>query len=109
MGISQALNTALSGLNATQTGMSLIAANVANAQTPGYVRKTLKLTTSVAGGAGVSVRGGGVNRELDTYVQSHPRTEPSGGAYADLRSSFYQQLQSIYGDPRSDTSLQSVY
>nr|MBA2400846.1 hypothetical protein [Bradyrhizobium sp.] len=43
MSISQALNTASSGLRATQAGLSLIASNVANAQTPGYVRKTLQL------------------------------------------------------------------
>src|SRR6185369_10392665 len=109
MSITQALNTALSGLKATQAGMSLIASNVANAQTPGYVRKTLDVASSTAGDAGSSVRVVGINRELDKYVQSQLRTETSGGAYADLRANFYSQLQGIYGDPSSSTSLESVF
>ena len=52
MSLSQALNTSLSGLRATQTGMSLISSNIANAQTPGYVRKSLiQETTGVGDGA----------------------------------------------------------
>ena len=37
------------------------------------------------------------------------RSESSGGAYADLRSNFYQQLQQVYGQPGSNTSLDSVF
>jgi flagellar hook-associated protein 1 FlgK len=109
MSITQALNTSLSGLKATQAGMSLIASNVANAQTPGYVRKTLDVASTTAGDAGSSVRVVGVNRELDLYVQSQLRTETSGGAYADLRANFYSQLQAVYGDPSSSASLESVF
>jgi flagellar hook-associated protein 1 FlgK len=109
MSITQTLNTALSGLKATQAGMSLIASNVANAQTPGYVRKTLNVASSTAGDAGSSVRVVGVNRELDKYIQSQLRTETSGGAYADSRANFYSQLQGIYGDPNSSVSLESVF
>lgn len=109
MSISQALATSLSGLRTTQAGMSLIAANVANAQTPGYIRKSLDLAQTTSGIDGSSVRVVGVNRELDQYLQQQLRVETAGGAYADLRSNFYQQLQGIYGDPNSDTSLESVF
>ena len=44
MSLTQALSTALSGLTVTQTSMSLVAGNVANAQTPGYERKTPSIT-----------------------------------------------------------------
>jgi flagellar hook-associated protein 1 FlgK len=108
MSITQALNTSLSGLRATQAGLQLIAANVANAQTPGYVRKSVGLVTSTAGD-GASVRVGTVNRELDQYLQRQLRTESAGGAYADLRSSFYQQLQGLYGAPGSDSALETVF
>ena len=40
MSLTQALATSLSGLNATQTNLSVVAGNVANAQTPGYVALT---------------------------------------------------------------------
>ena len=96
-------------MHATQAGLSLVASNVANAQTPGYVRKSLSLETVVAGDAGSSVHVAAVNRELDKYIQNQLRTESSGGAYTDLRSQFYTRLQSIYGDPNGDSSLESVF
>jgi len=40
MSLTQALNTALAGLNATQASLSVISGNVANSSTPGYVEKT---------------------------------------------------------------------
>lgn len=109
MGLSQALATAISGLRTTQAGMSIVAANVANAQTPGYVRKTLTQVTTAAGGTGVSVRVDAVARELDQYVQRQLQTETSGASYSDLRSRIYQQLQQVYGDPSSDTSLEAIF
>jgi flagellar hook-associated protein 1 FlgK len=109
MSISQALNTSLSGLRATQAGLSLIGSNVANAQTPGYVRKTLVVAASTAGDAGSSVRVIAVNREIDQYLQRQLRVESAGGAYADLRSEFYSRLQQIYGDPSSSSSLETVF
>src|SRR6476661_5162090 len=109
MSISQALNTSLSGLRATQAGLSLVGSNVANAQTPGYVRKTLVVAASAAGDAGSSVRVIAVNRELDQYLQRQLRVESAGGAYADLRAEFYSRLQNIYGDPSSSSSLETVF
>ena len=41
MSLTQALNTALSGLQVKQASISMVAANVANADTPGYTRKVV--------------------------------------------------------------------
>lgn len=109
MSLTQALNIASSGLKATQSGMALVASNVANAQAPGYVRKTMLLTSVAASANGNSVRIAAVQRELDTYLQKQLRTETSGGAYADTRATFYDRLQQIYGDPNSDSALSAVY
>jgi flagellar hook-associated protein 1 FlgK len=109
MSISQALNASLSGLRATQAGLSLVASNIANAQTEGYVRKTLQLGVSTAGDTGSSVRVLAINREIDLYIQRQLRVESSGGAYADLRADFHQRLQQIYGEPGSDSALEAVF
>jgi flagellar hook-associated protein 1 FlgK len=109
MSLTQALNIASSGLKTTQAGMALIASNVANAQAPGYVRKTMLLTSVAASATGNSVRVGAIQRELDTYLQKQLRTETSGGAYADTRATFYDRLQQLYGDPNSDSALSAVY
>jgi flagellar hook-associated protein 1 FlgK len=109
MSLTQALNTAMAGLNVTQTSLGLVAANVANAQTPGYVTKIADQITTTAGNAGDSVRIAAVNRQLDQFVQQQLRTETSGGAYADLRASLYQQLQQIYGQPGSTSSFDALF
>jgi flagellar hook-associated protein 1 FlgK len=109
MSLTQALNTSLSGLHVTQAGLSLVASNVANAQTLGYVRKTLSQEAVVAGDSGASVRVLAINRELDQFVQRQLRVEMAGGSYADMRAQFYQRLQLIYGEPGSDSALETLY
>ncbi len=108
MGLTQALATSLSGLQATQAGLSVVAGNVANSQTAGYVAKSVSLVETPSGsGNGVSVSS--INRLLDTFVQQQLWTESGGGAYADLNANFYQQLQQVYGQPGSSTTLNSVF
>jgi flagellar hook-associated protein 1 FlgK len=109
MSLAQALATAVSGLRASQAGLALVASNVANAETPGYVRKTMDQVASSVGGLSGSVRITAVNRELDQYIQRQLRTETSGGAYADMRARFYERLQQLYGDPGSATALETTY
>ena len=109
MSLTQALATSLSGLNATQTNLSIVAGNVANAQTPGYIAQSAAQVAVTSGDAGDSVRIASINRLLDQFVQQQLRTESSGGAYADLKSNFYQQLQQIYGQPGSSTTLDSAF
>jgi flagellar hook-associated protein 1 FlgK len=109
MSLSDALSIAMSGLRANQAAMSLVSSNVANAETPGYVRKTLDQVTTNSGSYGSDVRIAGVNRELDQYIQAQLRTETSGAGYASLRSNFLQQLQSIYGNPGSVGTLEDAF
>lgn len=109
MSLSQALATSVSGLRVTQAGLALVASNVANAETRGYIRKTMDQVALQTGGLGNTVRLGAVNRELDQYIQRQLRTETSGGAYADMRASFYQRIQQVYGDPGSSTTLETTF
>jgi flagellar hook-associated protein 1 len=108
MGLSQALGIATQGMHATQAGLSLIAGNVANADTPGYVRKTIR-SESTAGNGSIGVSITGVARELDTYLQRQLRIETAGGSYAQLKSQFYQRLQDTYGAPGSESSLETLF
>lgn len=109
MSLSQALGTAVAGLRVTQSGMALVAANVANAETPGYIKKTLSQSATAANGAGTGVRLDAINRELDAFVQRQLRGELSGALYAGTRAEFYERLQAIYGAPGSEAALETVY
>jgi flagellar hook-associated protein 1 FlgK len=91
MSLTQALSAAISGLKANQAGLALVSSNVANAGTPGYVRKTVSQVATAGDGTGISVNVTGVQRELDTYVQRQLRVENSGASYADTLSNIYQQ------------------
>jgi flagellar hook-associated protein 1 FlgK len=109
MSLTQALTTALAGLNATQAGLALVAGNVANAQTPGYVRETVQLVSTGTGTTGSSVRVAEIGRVLDAFVQSQLRTESAGGGYADVRANMFNQLQGVYGTPGSNSTLESAF
>ena len=83
MSLGSALATAISGLRANQAALSIVSSNVANAQTPGYITRSVNQVEVSTGGSGASVSVVGVNRQLDQFVQTQLRSETSGGAYAD--------------------------
>jgi flagellar hook-associated protein 1 FlgK len=109
MGLSQALSTAMSGLRATQAAISLVGSNVANAETPGYVRKSVIQVAGMTGDYGSSVLLNGVDRQLDQYLQTQLRTETSGAAYADIRSTYLQNLQNVYGNPAESGTIEDAF
>lgn len=98
----------MSGLRANQAALSIVSGNVANANTPGYVAQTLVQDQIVTGSTGSGVRVIGVDRTLDTYVQSQLRTENAGGAYADQIANVLGQLQNVYGTPGNDGTLENA-
>jgi flagellar hook-associated protein 1 len=108
MGLSSALVTAMSGLRANQAALTIISGNVANASTPGYVTQNPNQIEVNSGGDGSSVLTTGVSRQLDLFVQNQLRTETSGGAYADQTANILGQLQSVYGTPGGDGTLETV-
>jgi flagellar hook-associated protein 1 FlgK len=109
MGLGQALTSAISGLRVTQSSLSLISANIANAETPGYVKKTVTQVAAASGDLTIGVKLSAINRELDQFLQRQLRVETSGGAYATLRLDFFQRLQGVLGQPGADNALESVF
>ena len=106
MGLSSALATAMAGLRSTQASLSIISSNVANAQTPGYVAQNPNQVEVASGNYGSTVATNGVNRQLDLFVQNQLRTETAGGGYADQMANILGQLQSVYGTPGGDGTLE---
>ena len=109
MSLGSALATAMSGLHANQASLSIVSSNIANAQTPGYITRSINQVETITGDNGASVSVTGVNRELNQFVQTQLRSETSGGTYADQMASVLTQLQSVYGTPGADGSLESAY
>ena len=109
MGLGQALSAAVSGLRVTQSNLALVASNIANAETPGYVRKSASQVANASGDVTIGVRLSSIGRELDQYLQRQLRTETAGGGYASTRADYYQRLQGILGQPGDNNALETVF
>jgi flagellar hook-associated protein 1 FlgK len=105
MGLNSSLNMAISGLRSTQVGLNIISQNVANADSPGYVRRTVS-TVETQGGYTTSTN---VQRLLDKIVQHQLWQESAGAAYTSTRADAMSKLDELYGAPGSSTALDSVY
>ncbi|WP_024510440.1 flagellar hook-associated protein FlgK [Bradyrhizobium sp. ARR65] len=108
MGLGSALATAMAGLRSNQAALSIISSNVANSQTPGYVTQNPTQVELASGGYGSSVQTTGVNRQLDIFIQSQLRTETSGAGYANQMANILSQLQTVYGNPGGDGTLETM-
>jgi flagellar hook-associated protein 1 FlgK len=108
MGLNTALGTSISGLRSAQVGIGVISQNVANAGTPGYVRRNVSNVDSINGGT-VGLGNPNVQRLLDRIVQHQLLQESSGAAYTSTRAQVFANLDQLYGAPGSKTALDSMY
>lgn len=108
MGLSTSLNTAISGLNATQVGIGVVSQNVSNAGTAGYVRRAVSTSDSLSG-LTVGTQSTQVQRLLDKIVQHQLWQESAGAAYTSTRADMLSSIDKLYGAPGSTTALDSVY
>ena len=78
MSLTATLKTASSGLNAAQASLRAVSDNIANVNTPGYVRKAVNQQPLVVNGVGQGVKIDGVQRITDQYLQTASRMNLPG-------------------------------
>jgi flagellar hook-associated protein 1 FlgK len=106
MSLSLSLTNALSGLQAAQANLTLISANIANSQTPGYSRQTLPTTTQVLGAQGNgSVLTGTPQRVSDQVLNANLRVQDSVTSAASTLDSYFQRIQDLFGSVSGATAL----
>lgn len=108
MSLSSALGSALSGLRFTSTATSLVGSNVANVDTPGYVKKRIDSVAVGVQSSSGGVRAGAVQRDYDAYVLRQLQGERSNAAFADVRADFLGRVDQLFGSPGSPTSLDTL-
>jgi flagellar hook-associated protein 1 FlgK len=106
MELALSLENALSGLQAAQTNLSLISANVANANTPGYSRQTLdNVTAQIVDGQGAGVHTGVATRLSDPIAKANLTAQQSATSAASTLNTYYQDMQNLFGTPGSANTL----
>ncbi|MEM9054566.1 MAG: flagellar basal body protein, partial [Pseudomonadota bacterium] len=108
MSISSAINAAQSGLNASTRRADIVANNVANASTPGYVRRSVSLSETLTGGNTSGVRVSGISRSSNEFLVAERRSIGSDLAKADLLSSVWGDLSRRIGDSPDGPGLFSA-
>jgi flagellar hook-associated protein 1 FlgK len=109
LSISHAINAAQSGLKVSGLRADIVATNVANASTPGYVRRSVLLGETLVGGRTSGVTATGVARSADAALTAERRSLSSDVAQASLMSSTWQVLSSRLGDDAEGTGLFSKF
>ncbi|HEX7887069.1 MAG TPA: flagellar hook-associated protein FlgK [Phenylobacterium sp.] len=102
MSLTATLRTASSGLNAAQASLRAVSDNIANVNTPGYVRKAVNQSALVVDGAGMGVKIDGVKRITDQYLQMASLSASSDAERWSAVSQYLDNAQSLFGDPSKD-------
>jgi len=108
MGLTTSLSNALTGMDVTQRGLTVLSRNVANAGTPGYHKQSLTITDGV-GASSTYARTAGVQRAFSEALQRAYNQETSAAGYADVRSSLYSLVEAAFGKPGDANSLDTLY
>lgn len=102
MSLTATLKTAASGLNAAQMNLRVTSDNIANVNTPGYVRKKVDQAPLVVGGQGMGVDIQGVQRITDQYLQLATLTASSDSSRWEAVSRYLDNTQSLFGNPATE-------
>lgn len=119
MSLSLALSNALTGLRANSTQADIIANNIANAQTEGYGRRDVAISSAAVGGAGAGVQVDGVTRASSPITTEARRIANASSGGANVLSQALGRLSDAVGAPgalgglatasdRLDTALSSA-
>lgn len=109
MSISSAIFAARSGLQISGQRAEVVANNVANANTPGYVRRTLLVGEFMSGQNMTGVVSLGIGRSADDTVTAMRREISSDVAKAEVLSSTWQAISKRIGDSASGAGLFSAF
>ena len=105
MSISTALTSALSGLTATSRRAEVISSNVANAATPGYVRREVVLGARMVGDQGQGVAAMGLRRDQDVFLLNDRRRAGADAQGRGLVADALKRIEAAVGTPEDEASV----
>lgn len=105
MSITSVIGNGLSGLVANQFVLRNVSDNIANVNTPGYVRKDVALQSRTIGGVGSGVEVASIERAADKFLQAASVTATAKYAEDEYIANVMDRLQASFGDPSEPSSL----
>ena len=108
MGLSVSLSNALTGMATSQSSLNVVSRNVANAGTPGYHKQSLSIIDTM-GVNSVFARTGGVERAFNASLQANYNAAVSNSGYTSTMTTMLDQLQTYFGKPGDDGSLDTMF
>lgn len=103
--MTNALDSALSGLRVAQQQLNVISTNIANVQTPGYTRKILPQSVRSVADVAVGVRADAVIRKVDLFLSRDLWTQISSVGGLDTSIYYLDQIQKFHGSPDGETAI----
>src|SRR5208337_1714276 len=113
MSLSSSIQMAAGALQANDVALQVVGQNIANANTPGYLREVTNFVPGPTQTDGALVQGTGVEvqsitQQVDTFLESQLRTANSNQVSADTLKGTYAQLENIVGALNSGSNLSSA-
>ncbi|WP_374764650.1 flagellar hook-associated protein FlgK [Yunchengibacter salinarum] len=107
MALNSILDTALTGLQASQTAIRTTSNNVANVNTPGFRRLEVQTEANITGTQANGVKVSGIERVVDEFLEKAARTASSNRYEFTAQREIHDQLQGFLGKPDGQSSLSS--
>ena len=105
MSLGSILNIANSGLQTAQTQLRVVSDNVANVNTPGYVRKIAEQVALTNEGLGSGVEVARIRLATDSFLQAASLNASSESNRQGVRYDLYDRIQALFGDPGGDSGF----
>ena len=103
MSLLSSIQLAGNSLQATQIGLQVTGQNIANADTPGYIRETVNYVTgpgtkigNIVEGTGVEVSG--ISQQVNTFLQQELRDANASAAGTSVQQQTYTQLEGLMNE-----------
>ena len=107
MALDGILSSGLSSILTNSAALRVTSENIANVNTPGYVRRVVQQETLAPSGQLAGVALGDVQRVLNNYLDKEVLDAGGAAARYDVQSTFMSQFNAALGQPGDGTSIGS--
>jgi flagellar hook-associated protein 1 FlgK len=113
MSLFSSIQMASGALQANDVALQVVGQNIANANTPGYIREVVNLTPGPTQTHGGLIQGTGVlvqsiSQQINTFLETQLRNANADQANADTVQQNYSQLESTVGALNNGSNLSSA-